>query len=98
MPSLRQASCNRGGRSRAKRPFFSRGLRPVYAQTGPAINLAGTGTTFQFKSAQTVTIQLEQLITSVEVTAEALQLQLSSPKYSEALLDTPQTITVIPRQ
>lgn len=58
--------------------------------------LRNTGVTYRFTGAQTVELELRLAETlDVSVTAPAGPL---SPKYTEPLRDTPQTITVIPRQ
>jgi catecholate siderophore receptor len=58
--------------------------------------LAGTGLTARFTSERTVVVELRAQTENVEVTGAADQL-LSSPKYTAALRDIPQTIEVIPR-
>ena len=55
--------------------------------------LAGTGVNYQFTDASTLTLDLVGLSTTVEVTATSLPDTL--PKYSEPLVDTPQSITVV---
>jgi catecholate siderophore receptor len=61
------------------------------------ILVADSGASFRFVSADAVTIQLAQVTTSVEVSADGPQM-ISSPKYTELLRDTPQTISVIDNQ
>ncbi|MBS1850725.1 MAG: TonB-dependent siderophore receptor [Acidobacteria bacterium] len=58
--------------------------------------LAGTGITYKFSTPTQVTLQIQGLSTAVEVTATTLPDVM--PKYSEALVDTPQTIAVVPQQ
>jgi catecholate siderophore receptor len=58
--------------------------------------LAGTGVTYKFTDTSTVTLDLVGLSTTVEVTATSLPDTL--PKYSEPLVDTPQSITVVPQK
>ena len=58
--------------------------------------LAGTGVTYKFTGASTATLELVGLSTTVEVTATSMPDTL--PKYSEPLVDTPQSITVVPKQ
>ena len=58
--------------------------------------LAGTGINYKFTDASTVTLDLVELSTTVEVTATSLPDTL--PKYSEPLVDTPQSITVVPQK
>lgn len=58
--------------------------------------LSGTSVTYTFDSAHQVTLQLEQMTETVNVTATIEQ--VTSPKYTEQLRDTPQTVTVVPRQ
>jgi catecholate siderophore receptor len=56
--------------------------------------LAGTGVRSRFAGSDGVTLELRPRTESVLVTS---RLGASSPKYSEPLRDTPQTIAVIPR-
>ncbi|HEV3469832.1 MAG TPA: TonB-dependent siderophore receptor [Pyrinomonadaceae bacterium] len=58
--------------------------------------LDGTNITYRFTAPRAVTLEVGGLAESVEVTERASP--LSSPKYTEPLLDTPQTITVITRE
>jgi catecholate siderophore receptor len=57
--------------------------------------LAGTGVTYRFADALTVALEVQWLAETVDVTASPAP---SSPKYTEPLRDTPQTLTVVPRQ
>ncbi|HKX30564.1 MAG TPA: TonB-dependent siderophore receptor [Blastocatellia bacterium] len=57
--------------------------------------LTGTGITYHFASAETVTLEVEGIKASVSVMGQLAP--LSSPKYTEPLRDVPQTINVIPR-
>ena len=59
--------------------------------------LADSGASYRFSSADAVTIQLAQVATSIEVSADGPAM-ISSPKYTELLRDTPQTISVIDNQ
>jgi catecholate siderophore receptor len=56
--------------------------------------LAGTGVTYRFTSSATVRIEFPPLSETVNVTAPAAPV---SPKYTEPLRDTPQTLTVVPQ-
>jgi catecholate siderophore receptor len=56
---------------------------------------AGTGLSYKFISAATVTIDLKGVATSVDVTTSAGTLAASSPKFSQPPLETPQTITSV---
>jgi catecholate siderophore receptor len=58
--------------------------------------LAGTSVTYRFTDAMTATIELQSLEGSVEIRDEGPR--LTSPKYTEPLRDTPQTITVINKE
>jgi catecholate siderophore receptor len=60
--------------------------------------LAGTGAAYSFSSRGTVTIDLEQVRTTVVVSAEASPLGVSLPKYMGPLESAPQTINVVSRQ
>ncbi len=54
--------------------------------------LAGTGIAYRFIGAKIVALELQGVAASVEILG---QIAPSSPKYTELLRDTPQTITVI---
>ncbi|HJX29859.1 MAG TPA: TonB-dependent siderophore receptor [Thermoanaerobaculia bacterium] len=56
--------------------------------------LAETGVTYRFSGARTVTLELQMLSETVDVTARP---NPSSPKYTEPLRDIPQTLSVVPR-
>jgi catecholate siderophore receptor len=58
--------------------------------------LAGTGVTYRFTGSDTVTLEIESVATSVDVTAAVAALATSTPKYAEPLIETPQTISVVP--
>lgn len=57
--------------------------------------LAGTGVIYRKTAAGAVTLELQAVATMIEVTDRIAP--LSSPKYTEPLRNTPQTITVIPK-
>lgn len=57
--------------------------------------LQGTGTSFKFTSSTTILIELRASGSSIDVTE---QMAPSSPRYTEPLVDIPQTINIIPRQ
>ncbi len=56
--------------------------------------LRGTGISYRFTDRRTVVLEIHAATESVEVRDDA-RLSVSSTKYTEPLLDTPQTITVI---
>ncbi len=58
--------------------------------------LAGTGVSYRFTASETLTLEFQSLKSSVEVTERISP--LSSLKYPEPLLDTPQSITIIPKK
>ena len=58
--------------------------------------LAGTGVSYRFTASETVTLEFQSLEPSVDVTERISP--LSSLKYPEPLLDTPQSITIIPKK
>jgi catecholate siderophore receptor len=60
--------------------------------------LADTGLAYRFTSATTVSLDIRSLATSVEVTTSVEALATATPKYSEAPLDTAQTITAVPQE
>jgi catecholate siderophore receptor len=77
------------------RAIQSPGVSGVYtAERALAQILAGTGVTYRFTGPKIVTLGLEGVASSVEVLG---RITPSSPKYTEPLRDTPQTITVIPK-
>ena len=59
--------------------------------------LSGTGISYRFSDKQTVVLEIHAGPESVEVREDS-RVVLSSPKYTEPLLNTPQTITVIPKE
>ena len=60
--------------------------------------LTNTGLTYRFASATAVLLDLKSVASTIEVTASGSALAAASPKYSEAPLDTPQTITAVPQE
>ena len=73
----------------------SSGVSGVYtAEKALEKILAGTGINYKFSGPKIVTLELPGLAASVEVLG---QISPSSPKYTEPLRDTPQTISVIPK-
>ena len=59
--------------------------------------LRGTGISYRFSDKQTVILEIHAGIEEVEVRDDS-RVVLSSTKYTETLLDTPQTITVISKE
>ncbi|MGH9752940.1 MAG: TonB-dependent siderophore receptor [Blastocatellia bacterium] len=73
----------------------SPGVSGVYtAERALAEMLAGTGVTYRSSGPKIVTLELEGVAASVEILGH---ITASSPKYTEPLRDTPQTITIIPK-
>ncbi len=60
--------------------------------------LVNTGATYRVEDSGKFVIEIPNVRTTVEVTADAPLLQASSPKFSEPLRNTPQTITTVPRE
>ena len=60
--------------------------------------LRGTGLSYRFTGPETIELQIAAVVSSIDVTAASSQLELSSPKYAVSLRDTPQTVSVIPKQ
>ena len=58
--------------------------------------LAGTGVSYKFADSRLVKLEIQAQSETVEVKGGGAT-QLSSPKYTEPLRDTPQTITIIPK-
>jgi catecholate siderophore receptor len=59
--------------------------------------LVGTGLSYRYSDVKTVTLEIQATTESVEVRTDS-RVQIASPKYTEPLLDTPQTITTIPKE
>ncbi len=59
--------------------------------------LEGTGVSYSFKDSKTVLLELKAEAATVEIKAEAAK-EISSPKYTEPLRDTPQTINIIDKE
>ena len=59
--------------------------------------LRGTGVSYRFSDKQTVVLEIHAATESVEVRDDS-RVVLSSTKHTEPLLDTPQTINVIPKE
>jgi len=99
LPEYERAS---GVRVSLAREGIGKVLSPGVAGTFTAVQalqrlLAGTGLEFHFRSANAAMVSLPDVTTAVEVTASADSLAASSPKFAAPLLDTPQTITAVPR-
>lgn len=60
--------------------------------------LAGSGVTYRFVSSTSVVLDLASVSNSVEVTANVDSLASSSAKYQAPVLDTPQTISIVPQE
>jgi catecholate siderophore receptor len=58
--------------------------------------LSGTGVDYHFVSRRVVTISMQQLVESIDVVSKAPV--VSSPKFTQPVLDTPRTLTVIPAE
>jgi len=77
------------------RTLPSHGVTGLYApDQALKLLLADSGASYRFVSSDAVTIQLAPVATTLEVSADRPQM-ISSPKYTELLRDTPQTISVI---
>jgi catecholate siderophore receptor len=59
--------------------------------------LKGTGLSYRFSADKTVTLEVSRVSTSVDVTGNVDTVTGSLGKYTEPLLDTPQTINVVPQ-
>ena len=58
--------------------------------------LTGTGISYKFNSAQTATLQVGGIDESIQVTNNTMM--VSSPKFTQPLLDTPKTVSVVSAQ
>jgi len=59
--------------------------------------LRSTGLTYRFSGDKTVTLELSPLSIRVDVTVTTDSVAASMPKYAAPLLDTPQTIDIVPQ-
>ena len=59
--------------------------------------LRGTGVSYRFDGPKTITLEVQATSASVEIRDDSMD-QVASPKYTEPILDTPQTITVINKE
>jgi catecholate siderophore receptor len=63
--------------------------------------LSGTGVSYEFSTPVSVSLDLASVEESVTVSADALnpeREEVDSPKYTEPILDTPQSINVVPQK
>jgi catecholate siderophore receptor len=60
--------------------------------------LAGTGIDYKFTGPNKVALQVAGVAASVQVTESVSALAASSPKFSQSITDTPQTINEVPRE
>jgi catecholate siderophore receptor len=58
--------------------------------------LRDTGLSWRYSSAQTITLELKKVSTTIDVTENLDALAASNPRYSGALRDIPQSIDVVP--
>jgi catecholate siderophore receptor len=78
------------------RSLPSAGVSGVYtADQALQRMLRDTGLSYSYTSATTVTVDLKAVAASVEVTANVDALAISSPKYAQPRIDTPQTIASV---
>ena len=82
----------------AMRTLASPGVKGTYSSEQALREiLRGTGISYRFTDKRTVLLEIHAGPESVEVRDES-RVILSSPKYTEPLLDTPQTINVISKE
>ena len=80
------------------RALQSPGVTGLYTPEKALVQLlAESGVTYRFTSINTVVLRLQSVSSSVEVTAEELKVE-GTPKFTEPLRETPQTIDVVPQQ
>lgn len=60
--------------------------------------LKDTGVTYRFTSSTTVTLDLKAVASSIDVTTTVDELSVASPKFTEPMVDTPQTITTVSQE
>lgn len=81
------------------RKVASPGVSGVYTSEQALNNLlVGTGLTYRFNSIKAVSLDLKNVATSIDVTTSVDILASTMPKFSEAPLDTPQTITAVSQE
>lgn len=80
------------------RPIASPGVSGRYSPERALREiLSGTGIGYRFSDRHTVILEIHATTESVEIRDDS-RVVLSSPKYTQPLLDTPQTITVISKE
>ena len=80
------------------RDLASPGVSGIYSNDQALKQLlTGTGVSYTFADSRSVRLEIQAQSETVEVKGGGT-IQLSSPKYTEPLLDTPQTITVISKE
>ncbi len=83
----------------AIRYLSSPGVVGVYkAEEALKLLLTGTNVAYRFTAVNTATLELQAVTDLVEITGDSNALILSSPKFSEPLRDTPQSISVVSQQ
>jgi catecholate siderophore receptor len=81
------------------RTLASPGVTGLYTpEKALKLLLAGTGVNYRITGSDAVALDIEELKTTIEVSAEGSALSVTMPKYSEPALDTPQTISTVPQQ
>lgn len=82
----------------AMKPVASPGVNGTFT-TEQALRelLKGTGITYRYSDAKTVILEIVATTENVEVRDDS-KIQVTSPKYTEPLLNTPQTISVISKE
>jgi catecholate siderophore receptor len=77
---------------------WSPGVSGVYTATQALDKLlANTGVSYRVAN-KTITLSLRAIETVIEVQADSLQLAASTPKFTEPLLNTPQTVGIVSHQ
>jgi len=80
------------------RSLSSDGVRGLYTSEQALVRLLeGSGVSYRFTAPGEVTLKLSANSTSVEVTADTLPM-VASPKYTEPLMEVPQSISVVQKQ
>jgi catecholate siderophore receptor len=80
------------------RDLRSSGVSGVYtAQQAIEQILKDTGMVYHFTGQKSVTVEPDRVLASVDVNAHYTAVSTSMPKYTEPLTDTPQSISIIPR-
>jgi catecholate siderophore receptor len=79
--------------------LYSPGVRGLFPSDEALRRLLeGSGVSVRFRGSRTVTLQLESVSEQIEVTAPTNTTGVTLPRYTEPLRETPQSISVVPKE